>query len=116
MGYFQQTVLNQDGVLDVGVKDVHAHLDDLVIIDVRRPDEFIGELGHIKGAILMTLEAEFVSAIAAQDKLRPIVFICRSGARSSRAALYAKGLGFNDVYNMAGGMIEWNEKRLPTEV
>ena len=113
MGYFKNTVLNQDGVLDVDVKDVCTHAKAVKLIDVRRPDEYTGELGHIDGASLMTLESEFVNEIANQDRNATIVFVCRSGGRSSRAAVYAKSLGFADVYNMAGGMIEWNHQKLP---
>jgi len=114
MGYFQNTTVNGEGVLDVSVKDVYAGRAEVKLIDVRRPEEWMGELGHIEGSTLMTLETDFAQGIRAEDREQTIVFVCRSGARSSRAAAYARALGFTDVYNMQGGMIEWNDQRLPT--
>jgi sulfur dioxygenase len=115
MGYFNKTTVNQDGILDVEVKDVLESMSKVTLIDVRRPEEYTGELGHIQGAALLTLESDFVKGIEAYDKNQAIVFVCRSGARSSRAAVYALSQGFKEVYNMSGGMIEWNEKGYPTE-
>lgn len=110
---FESAVLNHEGVYDIDVAEVRAQLGHCRLLDVRRPDEFCGELGHIEGATLMTLESHFAEGIRAEDKEQTIVIICRSGARSSRAAAYAQALGFKSVYNMAGGMIEWNERSFP---
>ncbi|HVJ64150.1 MAG TPA: rhodanese-like domain-containing protein [Bdellovibrionota bacterium] len=113
MGYFKNTTVNGEGVLDVSVKDVFEGRADVKLIDVRRPDEWVGELGHIEGSTLMTLETDFAQGIRGEDHEQTIVFVCRSGARSSRAAAFARALGFVDVYNMQGGMIAWNDQRLP---
>jgi hydroxyacylglutathione hydrolase len=85
------------------------------LIDVRGPDEFTGELGHIDHAKLVTLGPDLESYLASADKEKEILFICRSGARSANATLYALDLGFKKVYNMAGGMIEWNGLSLPVK-
>ena len=79
------------------------------IIDVRRPDEWAGEFGHIAEASLMTLDT-LPQRISELDKNETIVFVCRSGGRSAQATAFAKTNGFTSVYNMAGGMIAWNER------
>lgn len=82
-------------------------------VDVRRDDEFVGELGHIQGADLITLGPDLDSFLEKTPKEQSIVFICRSGARSAKATLQAISQGFTDVYNMSGGMIGWNESGKP---
>lgn len=82
------------------------------LIDVREPAEYTGELGHVDGAELVPL-ATVPTAAAKWDKRAPIVCICRSGGRSGRAAEALAGMGFADVTNMVGGMLAWNEKKLP---
>jgi len=77
------------------------------IIDVRRPDEFTGELGHIPEAELMCLQDNFEQQISKLDKKSPHLFVCRSGGRSARAARIALGHGFSQIYNMEGGMLEY---------
>lgn len=79
------------------------------IIDVRRPDEWAAELGHIEEASLMTLDT-LPQRIGELDKNDTIVFVCRSGGRSAQATAFAKQNGFSNVYNMAGGMLAWNER------
>lgn len=85
------------------------------LIDVRMPEEFVGELGHISGATLKTLGPELDDYLSSADKNKTIIFICRSGARSGRATTQAMGLGFKSTYNMEGGMLAWNAQALPTE-
>ena len=82
------------------------------LIDVREPHEYTGELGHIPEAELVPL-ATVPTAATAWDKNAPIVCICRSGARSGRAAEALVAQGFADVTNMTGGMIAWNAEGLP---
>lgn len=43
------------------------------------------------------------------DKNKEVLFICRSGARSANATLFAKHHGHEKVYNMNGGMMLWNQ-------
>ena len=41
--------------------------------------------------------------------------MCRSGARSAQATVILKKAGFEDVANMAGGMLRWRAQQLPAE-
>ena len=105
---------NDSTVYDINVNDVNTRPEDVVLIDVRRPEEFTGELGHISGSKLLTLDTlnEQHSQI---PKDKTVVLICRSGARSCKAASFLLEKGYTDVYNMEGGMIAWNENNLPIE-
>jgi len=85
------------------------------LIDVRRIDEYTGELGHIEKAKLFTLGPDLEQFLNTADKNLPILFICRSGARSAGATMRAMELGFKEVYNMEGGMIFWNDLKLPVQ-
>lgn len=98
-----------DGIPEVSVEEVHRQLDRLKLIDVRRPEEFNNELGHIKNSELATLGEQLTNWLKSGDRNQEIVFVCRSGARSGQAALEAEHLGYKKVGNMVGGMLRWNE-------
>lgn len=107
-----------DGVPEVSPIEVNRHLDIvskglLKVVDVRRPEEFNNELGHIEGAILVTLGSELSQFLEAGDRYQEIVFVCRSGGRSGSATAESQRLGYKNTANMLGGMIQWNELKLP---
>lgn len=106
---------NEDGVWEISVTELQESLSSFHLIDVRQKEEFSGELGHIAGAELCTLQTHLPQRIKELSKEGAYVFICRSGKRSSRAAQMAMTQGIQNVYNMVGGMLEWNRKNLPTE-
>lgn len=106
---------NTEGFWEISPKELFDNLAKARVVDVRRPDEFVGELGHIASAELVTLETDFQKQVVNWDKNQTIVFVCRSGMRSGKATQFAQALGFKDVYNMEGGMILWNEQKLPVE-
>jgi rhodanese-related sulfurtransferase len=72
------------------------------IVDVREPAEFNGPLGHVPGAELVPLATLEVSA-GAWCKTEPLVVVCRSGARSAKAARLLCVLGFCVVFDLTGG-------------
>ena len=84
------------------------------VIDVREPDEFSGDLGHIPGAELVPL-ATLAARARRWSKSVPIVVVCRSGARSTRAALELAAAGFTDVTNLAGGTVAYVSAGLAVE-
>jgi rhodanese-related sulfurtransferase len=102
------------GILEVDPSQVFENLNSVKIIDVRSEEEFTGELSHIQGAELLPL-GFLPEQIDAISKEQAIVFVCRSGGRSAQATAFAKQMGFEDVYNMRGGMILWNDLGLKTE-
>lgn len=109
-----------DGIPEVTCEDVlaHAHqveLKKIRLIDVRRPDEFNGEYGHIKGAELITLGPDLTNFLENGDRSEEIIFVCRSGGRSGTATAESIKLGYKFTINMAGGMIRWTERKQPVE-
>lgn len=102
------------GIKEIVCEDLKNNLNDFKIIDVRRDDEFTGELGHIQGAELKTLGPELMNYLGNESKSKQIVFVCRSGGRSGQATAIAQDQGFTNVSNMIGGMLEWNRQNYPT--
>lgn len=90
------------------------HLGQLRLIDVREPDEYHGPLGHLPGAELVPLST-VTAAAAGWDRDVPLLLICRSGGRSTRAATLLAGMGFQHLYNLTGGMLAWDANELPRQ-
>ena len=74
------------------------------ILDVRETYEY--QAGHLKGAKLIPL-GELPKRLGELDKTKQIVVVCASGARSAQAAKYLVNQGFNQVFNLSGGMLNW---------
>jgi rhodanese-related sulfurtransferase len=49
------------------------------------------------------------------DRSRPVVAVCRSGARSAQATVLLRQAGFERVANLAGGMLRWRAESLPVD-
>ncbi len=107
--------LHYEKVLDIDPKELAEKLEDVIVVDVRQPDEYSGELGHIPEAKFLVLD--FLEENLHQlPKDKTLVFVCRSGGRSAKACYLASQNGFTNIFNMKGGMLLWNELHLPTEV
>ena len=85
--------------------------DAIQLIDVREPLEFEG--GRIAGARLLPL-TELAAHAETIERDPPVVFYCRSGARSAMATQAFRGAGY-DAHNMAGGLLQWDAAGLPLE-
>jgi sulfur dioxygenase len=105
---------NKDGIPTIDPKHV-SDLTNIEIIDVRTPEEYTAELGHIENSTLTTLGPELTNFLSRADKDKQYIFVCRSGVRSGRATQEALTSGFTNVLNMDGGMMKWNELELPTK-
>jgi glyoxylase-like metal-dependent hydrolase (beta-lactamase superfamily II) len=87
-----------------------------LVLDVREPEEFVGELGHVAGAILVPLDAlERRLPKLAGYRDREVVAVCRAGARSATAGAILCRAGFTRVENLAGGMLAWIGAGLPVQ-
>ncbi len=104
-----------DGVPEVSAEEVRQVQGKVRLIDVRRADEFNGELGHIQGAELATLGPELIELLEKGDREQEIVFVCRSGGRSGVATAESLQMGYAHSANMVGGMLYWNECQFPVE-
>ena len=76
------------------------------VLDVREPNEFVGPLGHIAGAIPIPLGA-LEGRVGELAKDRPVVAVCRAGSRSAQAVALLAQAGFAEIANLAGGMLRW---------
>ena len=85
---------------------------DLVILDVRTPEEFSKE--HIKGAINIDFWGKgFMDAMATHNINRTYLIYCTSGVRSNGAMNKMRKLGFTKLYNMKGGLFGWKAAKMP---
>jgi sulfur-carrier protein adenylyltransferase/sulfurtransferase len=111
---FQRGSLTLAGYREVSPQALFAARGEVRLIDVREPDEYVGDLGHLEGAELVPLAT--VSACAATwDREAELVMICRSGGRSGRAAEQLVRAGFRHVMSLAGGMLAYRAAELPIE-
>jgi molybdopterin/thiamine biosynthesis adenylyltransferase/rhodanese-related sulfurtransferase len=84
----------------------------VVLVDTREPHEY--EEVHIEGGRLVPpgiLRDEIASVVP--DRSQRVVLYCRSGNRSGKAAEEMAELGYEDVANVAGGILAWQEQGLP---
>lgn len=102
-----------DGIPEVSVETVLQTGGKVRLIDVRNPDEFTGELGHIEGAELVTLGPDLLKFLETADRSQEIIFVCRSGGRSGQATAASLSMGYKFTANMIGGMLRWNEMKFP---
>jgi glyoxylase-like metal-dependent hydrolase (beta-lactamase superfamily II)/rhodanese-related sulfurtransferase len=102
------------GIWEVQPHWLEEHLRDVQIVDVREPDEFSGPLGHVPGARLMPL-GSLLEKKSSLDSAKPIVTVCRSGARSAQATVLLGKAGFARIANLSGGMVRWRAQRFAVE-
>tara|TARA_A100001015_G_scaffold88830_1_gene98790 strand:+ start:335 stop:664 length:330 start_codon:yes stop_codon:yes gene_type:complete len=103
-----------DDVKEITVSDLSKKIndnDDFILIDVRTDDEY--NFSNIKQAKHIPLD-QLPQKFATLNKNKEYVLQCRSGGRSYKAAQIMKKNGFNKVYNLIGGLIDWSEKIDPS--
>jgi rhodanese-related sulfurtransferase len=84
-----------------------------VLIDVSEPEEFAK--GHAVGARNIPFgQLEGHKSLPA-NKALPLVVVCPTGARASRAAGMLRKLGYEKAQALAGGLKAWREANLPVE-
>jgi rhodanese-related sulfurtransferase len=97
----------QNTYTTVTVQDLAtAQEDTTFILDVRQPEEFTA--GHIPNAVLIPLDELQLRASEVPSDVSVYV-ICRSGKRSRQASEILVELGFEDVKNVEGGVLAWQE-------
>ena len=84
-------------------------LDDLLILDVRRFSEF--KEGKIPNSINIPVDdLEYELEEIEEFKDKPILVYCKSGIRSSLACTLLEEEGFSTLYNLRGGILDYNGK------
>lgn len=83
--------------------------DSIVLIDVRTEGEF--RMGHIPESLHLDLfSPDLQQKIQALDKNKKYLIYCRSGARSAHICSMMAHMGFSNLYNLYGGLFDWNGK------
>jgi phage shock protein E len=86
----------------------------LVILDIRTPEEF--NQARLADAVMVDFYAEnFAAQLDTLDKDVPYVMYCNSGNRSSEAVKTMEDLGFVEVYEVDGGIVNWYDQGYPIE-
>ncbi|PID57686.1 MAG: rhodanese [Ignavibacteriae bacterium] len=97
-------------VKNLNSSEFQKHLtenDNSILIDVRTQEEH--EEIRIPNSMLIDIsQADFLDKINKLDKQKSYYLYCRSGSRSLNAATKMDKLGFEKVYNLAGGIIAWD--------
>ena len=80
------------------------------IVDVRKSDEF--SAGHLRDSKNIPID-DLDKRVGELDKSHPVLVVCQSGVRASRAAAEFRRVGFSEVYILDGGITEWRSQGLP---
>lgn len=102
---------------NINVEELKMRIEEnknLVILDVRKPEELNGPLGKIDGVINIPVQ-ELESRVGELDKYKDkeIAVICRTGHRSAIAARILLEHGFTNVENVEGGMTAFRSDESP---
>jgi rhodanese-related sulfurtransferase len=103
--------------MDISPEALHARIEQgdttLLLLDVRTPEEYFSQTGHLKGSLLIPVQ-DLKARIGELQHYRgkTIIAYCRSGHRSALAADMLRAEGFS-VLNMTGGIKSWNERMFP---
>jgi glyoxylase-like metal-dependent hydrolase (beta-lactamase superfamily II)/rhodanese-related sulfurtransferase len=103
------------GIAEIAPQTLEEVAAPVAVIDVREPDEYLGPLGHIRGATLIPL-GQLTHRVDELPRDRPLVMVCRSGARSAQATVLLQRAGFPQVANLNGGMLRWRADGHPVEM
>ena len=99
------------------VTDLKQRIDageNLLVLDVRTAEDFVGEQGHLNVAINLPVE-ELPKRLGELQEYTesPILIVCRTDRRSAKAARILGNAGFSDAHVVRGGMTAWHENNWP---
>lgn len=95
----------------ISPQELNDKLGDIQLIDVRTPQEFAD--GYINGAKLVDyMSSDFMAKISKLDTTKVLYIYCRSGNRSGKAARKLEALGFPKIYDLQGGILNWNRSKM----
>ncbi|MFW6220048.1 MAG: rhodanese-like domain-containing protein [Nanoarchaeota archaeon] len=106
--------LNYNFNKNINVKDAFNLLNnnDFLFIDVRTKDEHLNE--KINNSINIDFNSKnFIEEISKLKKDKKYIVYCKSSKRSKSTMNIMNELGFNNVYNLEGGLILWKKNNLP---
>ena len=100
----------QSMIQEIQPVELDHHSDDYQIIDVREIQEI--SAGKIETAAAMPM-ASIPMRLSEFNTDKKIVLVCRSGARSAQCCMFLQQNGFDNVYNLRGGMMGWVQANKP---
>lgn len=87
--------------------------EDILLIDVRTPEEYAS--GHIENSVNIDFKADnFKELVAELDKNQDVYVYCKVGGRSGKSAKILEGMGFKKVYDLDGGILQWEKEEFKT--
>ena len=105
-------VTNADALSSSELKSELDRGDQIVIVDVREPQEF--QINRLPGSILIPL-GDLPKRYVELDPNANIVTQCKSGMRSAKAQDFLRSKGFTRVRNLTGGVLGWIDQVDPTQ-
>jgi len=95
----------------ISPEELNKITDEIQLIDVRTPKEFAE--GHLSNAVNINFyDSNFMEEMSKLDKNKDLYIYCRSGGRSGKAAKKLKSQGFLKVYDLDGGILNWNQSKM----
>ena len=98
---------------DISVEELKQLRDDaadFVLLDVREPHEF--EICHLDGQLIPL--GDLPGRLGELDRDAHVVVHCRSGGRSAKAVEILRGAGFENAWNVNGGILAWIDRVDPS--
>jgi sulfur-carrier protein adenylyltransferase/sulfurtransferase len=98
---------------EITVQELKAKMnsgEDFQLIDVREPHE--AEIAQIGGQLIPM--GEVMTQLDKISRDKPVIVHCRSGARSGSIVKALESQGFNNVYNLKGGILAWSREIDPS--
>jgi rhodanese-related sulfurtransferase len=105
-------IIGEKGSVDPSAATAMINQRDAAVIDVRPAADFAK--GHIINAVNVPMNG-FKKQTAALSRYKggPVIVNCRSGSQSQAACQVLRKAGFNEVYNLKGGIMAWEATNLP---
>lgn len=83
-----------------------------IVVDIRDAAEYArGHLPQAKSAPLAELGSR--AGALSKDKAVPVIVVCQTGQRASKAQAALKQAGYSEVYALEGGVTSWQQAGLP---
>lgn len=95
----------------IGADSAESMLDEAIILDARQEKEYA--VSHIKDAQWVGYEEFDNAKVNALPRNKPVIIYCSVGYRSEKVGEKLKEMGFQNIYNLHGGIFEWVNQGKP---